>query len=149
MPEYVRLRHQSSATATLWMTIGVLLLGWIPFFNGVIAGVVGGFRSKHLKYAIEAVLATTLISTVTLFVLFDVFQVSPKYLYSGMTLLGWMAVTFTGLAIGALSGVYLREPRFISEKWMGPKFEYEGGHHRNHYGPPITPAPTSPLDEDL
>lgn len=148
MAAYVRLQHQSALVSTVFMVVGSLVLFFAPFLNGVIGGAFGGWRANSYRRAAEAALAASLISGGFFFVAFHFFELSPTYLYYGLGLGLWVALTAVGLFAGALAAAYARSPNFVSERWKGPQFVHES-HHRAHEGPPVSGVATSPYDEEL
>lgn len=148
MPEYIRLKHQSALTSTIWMTIGAVAFFFMPFINGIVAGAAGGWRAGRYSRALEAAAAATLASGGFFFFLWHVFELSPTYFYYGLGLLGWLALTAVGLVIGALSGVYARSETFVTQK-LRPRFARASRARAYQEGPPVTGAPTHPRDEPL
>jgi hypothetical protein len=105
MSERVRPEHEREGVgaAALMMSIGALVLFWAPFFNGLVGGAIGGWRTGSPGRAFVAAVAATVGATGAFIVGYYFFQVSPKDLWFNAGLLPWAALTFAGFLTGGLT----------------------------------------------
>jgi len=94
------------------MVVTSLVTFFVPFVNGLLGGLFGGYHAGRMKRALGAALASSLIGPGTL-LFFYAFSYSfespePMYLFSGLGLVGWVALYVIGTFIGAVAGAFSR-----------------------------------------
>lgn len=104
--------YQPSRSGTLlWMVAIATVLFWVPAFNGLIAGLVGGHRAEKWTRALPlAVVAVALVGLIFLLGS-SIASTSWSYLTYGIPPLAYLAMTGGGLLLGALLGALIeRDP---------------------------------------
>lgn len=108
-PERIELQHHGLVVGTVAMVVVSLLFFWAPVFNGLAAGVVGGFFARRMGPALVAAAIAAVAVPGAFYVLYHVFQVPDVLrLFYGLGLWGWSALHAVSLVIGAVSGVVSR-----------------------------------------
>jgi hypothetical protein len=108
-PDRIELRHHGLVVGTVAMVVVSLLFFWAPVFNGLVAGVMGGFFARRMGPALLAAAMTAVAVPGAFYVLYYAFQVPDILrLFYGLGFGGWSALHAVSLALGAVSGVASR-----------------------------------------
>jgi len=91
----------------LRMTLILLALAWMPMINGVVAGLLGGWRAGNLRRALGASLLSVAVLGVTLYLAF-VFRDETRYFFYGLSLPTWLLLVLGFTLLGAWAGVSCR-----------------------------------------
>ncbi len=104
----LRFKDRGLVIGAFTMTFIGLITFWVPFLNGMLAGVFGGFFAKRWKRAfVAAAIASVAVpATIAFFYGFD----TPDLLYFmyGLGFWRWTALHVLGMFLGAAAGVYSR-----------------------------------------
>lgn len=97
--------------ASFWMVGISILLFFLPLLNGLIGGVVGGYKAGTPKRGIIAALIPSLIVAAALWAIFAVFGGPVMGFFAGAAAGLLVLLADVGLFIGALAGGYFAETR--------------------------------------
>ncbi|QRK13153.1 hypothetical protein JQX13_25875 [Archangium violaceum] len=97
-------RRDPIVLGSLWM-IGVsLVLFFLPAVNGLIGGVVGGYKVGNVKRALGAAILPAIVVCVGLWLLLAVFNLPVVGFLSGVALGLWVLFSSIGVLVGAAVG---------------------------------------------
>lgn len=102
--EEIYFKHNRFVVSVLTMFITGLVVFFVPFFNGLIAGAFGGFHARTMKRALGAAFATSI--ALPAFIALFSFLAGPTQLriFGGLGFWGWAALFVIGTFIGAATG---------------------------------------------
>jgi hypothetical protein len=90
------------------MVLTSLILFYIPFFSGLLAGALGGFHAGRMRRALAAaVVCSVMVPALLAFANFISEQPALRFL-SGLSFWGWTALHVAGTFIGAVGGAASR-----------------------------------------
>ncbi|WP_164019831.1 hypothetical protein [Pyxidicoccus trucidator] len=107
-PETIVLKRPILIGSILTMVIGTTVTFWIPFFNGLIGGVFGGYHAGRMKRALAAATVTSIVVPGALYVLLFMSRNDSAYLFYGLGFRGWALLHIIGTFIGAVAGAASR-----------------------------------------
>lgn len=107
-------QNASIPEASLWM-IGIsLLLFFLPALNGLIGGLVGGYKAGSVKRGVTAAVLPLIIVALGLWALLALMDLPLLGLFAGLAVGVWIALADLGLLIGAFIGGYFSDlPRSV------------------------------------
>ena len=107
-PDVIMPKHNVFVVSALVMVLTSLITFYIPFFNGLLAGTLGGYHAGRMKRALGAAVVASL--AVPGFLLFAGFMSRQPELnfFSGLHFKGWLVLHILGLFIGAVGGAACR-----------------------------------------
>lgn len=97
-------RHDSVVAGSLWMMGVSLVLFFLPAINGLIGGVVGGYKVGNVKRALGAALLPAVVVAVGLWILLAVLDLPVVGFLSGVALGLWVLFSSLGVLVGAAVG---------------------------------------------
>ncbi|CAM3642795.1 Lipoprotein [Corallococcus soli] len=106
--------HNRLKVSVMTMVLISLATFFIPLFNGLLAGVFGGFHAGRPRRALGAALATAIVVPGALYTLFYVFGLGSVRIFSGLGFTTWSLLHAFGLFVGAITGAASR-PMFSGE----------------------------------
>lgn len=107
-------KHNRFDVSVLTMVLISAVTFFIPLFNGLLAGVFGGFHAGRPRRALAAALVASVVVPATFYVAFNVFSVGSVRVFYGLGWWNWTMLHVIGLFIGALCGASSR-PVFTGE----------------------------------
>ncbi|MCI0573262.1 MAG: hypothetical protein L0Y66_21150 [Myxococcaceae bacterium] len=97
-------RRASIPVGSAWMVVLSLLLSFIPFVNGLIGGLVGGFKVRGVKRALAAAVVSAAIVALGEWLLFGVLRLRAMGLAAGVSTGLLILASDAGLFLGAIVG---------------------------------------------
>ena len=94
----------------LWMVGVSLVLFFLPLVNGLIGGIVGGYKVGTFKRAMAAALLPAVVVGVGLWLLLAIFHLPVVGMVAGAAVGTWIVLADVGLFIGAGIGAALSPP---------------------------------------
>lgn len=115
-----QVKDSSILVSSLWMVGVSMLLFFIPALNGLIGGVVGGYKAGSAGRGLTAAVLPSIVVGLLLWGLFAVFDAPIIGLLGGVAMGLWALFSSIGLLIGAAAGGAMAPPR-------GDELERTGG----------------------
>ena len=94
----------SIVVGSLWMVFLSLILFFLPAINGLIAGLVGGYKVGSIKRGLIAAILPSVVVGAGLWILFVVLDVPVLGLVAGFAIAALIVLSDLGLFLGAALG---------------------------------------------
>lgn len=104
-----RRERKNIVVGSLWMIGITLLFFWLPAINGVIGGIVGGYKVGNVGRALAAAVLPAIVVALGLWILLAVFDLGVFGFFAGVALGLMILLADVGLFIGAAIGGALRQ----------------------------------------
>lgn len=99
---------------SIWMVGISVALFFLPAINGLIGGLVGGYKVGGVSRALVAAILPAVVVALGLWLLLIIMGLPLIGFLAGVTVAGWIALSEIGLFVGAAIGGALSEARFGS-----------------------------------
>jgi hypothetical protein len=110
-PEGIALKHHIGVVSTMAMVLTSFITFWMPVFNGLLGGLLGGYHAGNMKRALgAAVVSSAAVPGLLWFLNFMSEQPGLLFLM-GLSFKEWIIAHVIGTFLGAIAGVYSR-PKF-------------------------------------
>jgi hypothetical protein len=120
-PEGIVLKRPIFIGSVAVMVFFSFILFWMPFFNGLLGGVLGGYHAGRMKRALAAgVVASVMVPGLLAFL--SLFDQQPSLLFlGGLTFREWIIAHVVGTLVGAAAGAFMR-PRITERDLWARRF---------------------------
>lgn len=102
-------QNTNIAVGALWMIGVTLALFFLPILNGLIGGLIGGYKVGSLKRALAAAVLPALVAAVGLWVIFAVLGAPIFGVLAGAGVAVMIGLSEIGIFLGAAIGGYAAE----------------------------------------
>ncbi|MFO7304096.1 MAG: hypothetical protein C0P74_001145 [Gammaproteobacteria bacterium] len=99
-----QVKESSIVASALWMIVISLLLFFLPAFNGLFGGLVGGYKAGSARRGIVAAVLPSIVVGLTLWGVFAVFGAPVVGFLGGLAVGIWALISSIGLLIGGVIG---------------------------------------------
>lgn len=117
-PEGIALKHNITVVSIAAMVLTSFITFWMPVFNGLLGGLVGGYHAGNMKRALFAAAVTSVAVPGLLWFLHFMSEQPGLLFLMGLSFKEWLVAHIIGTFLGAISGVYSRQR--ITERDMYP-----------------------------
>lgn len=102
-------QRTSAVVGAVWMVVISLALFFLPVINGLVGGLVGGYKVGRPKTALVAALLPAIIVGVGMWILLAFFDLPVLGFFAGLAGGIWVLLADVGLLIGAPIGGALKQ----------------------------------------
>lgn len=115
--EEITLKRPIFVVSVAVMIFFSFILFWLPVFNGLLGGALGGYHAGRMKRALAAGVVTSVVVPLLL-AFFSFFGEQPQLRFlMGLTFRDWIIVHVISTLIGAAGGAWMRPRISDRELW--------------------------------
>jgi hypothetical protein len=109
-PDVIVLKQDVFVVSVVLMVAASLITFYIPFFNGLLGGSIGGYHAGRLRRALGAAVVTSVVVPAILAFAHVMSEQPGLHFFSGLSTWGWLVLHVSGTFIGAVCGAASRPP---------------------------------------